>query len=675
MKSSRFAVALAFIAGYAMALTRAASFFGWGNGPEFGLGSAVLGKISFFGYPLPQVLGRAAGTLPMDTFAFASAVAASIVFAMSAVLIFAAVNKAAGEGFAGIAGGAVAAAAFCASPEIAAQFRTMSAGGWSVFIAAVSLAACMWAAREPGPRPLALLVFAAAAGSFHHGILPLLALGAALPTALRGRFGPAKPAYIAAAVFMALAALSPMIFAAFRPPIYVNWDAPLAPWLGYDAPIANPAPLIFRGVEASNFLYGGSSLLRLAFSSFPPIVALGAIGTALRRDRADASIPGLWAAAGIAAIAALASPENVREAHLALVATALVAAGSAGLAELVKLAAPRSSALKTAAVCAACAAVAAFPFAVNSNRLADMRHDGSAPFAETILKTARRDAVLIIDHKPDPLFSLEYFQGARNLRPDIVVVRPPFIINEPYRKSIRLLAAGQEIIPSEVHYKALLEQLAGIAPSTQKPSRVVRERLLDGLVSIMHETLLFMNYPARPVYYNKIEKLVTSRLYKLMQFHPEGFLFKLSSEPQLISMEELAALGKHPAAAGNAGSAIVSDFISETAQNFWSQKRIAPALELFRTCTSLHPRNIECGFFTGLILKQQGDYAESEKHFYQTLKLLDEKSMTGPTETIDMFMYERIYTELGMLDEAEKYRRLSQPGMPANIVPPVAPPR
>jgi len=247
-----------------------------------------------------------------------------------------------------------------------------------------------------------------------------------------------------------------------------------------------------------------------------------------------------------------------------------------------------------------------------------------------------------------------------------VVVRPPFIINEPYRKSIRLLAAGQEIIPSEVHYKALLEQLAGIAPSTQKPSRVVRERLLDGLVSIMHETLLFMNYPSRPVYYNKIEKLVTSRLYKLMQFHPEGFLFKLSSEPQLISMEELAALGKHPAAAGNAGSAIVSDFISETAQNFWSQKRIAPALELFRTCTSLHPRNIECGFFTGLILKQQGDYAESEKHFYQTLKLLDEKSMTGPTETIDMFMYERIYTELGMLDEAEKYRRLSQPGMPAN---------
>jgi hypothetical protein len=675
MKSSRRAAALAFIAAYALALTRADSFFGWGNGPEFGLGSAVLGKISFFGYPIPQVLGRAAGTLPLDSFEFASAIAASIIFAMSATLIFSAVIIAAGRGFSGIAGGAVAAAAFCASPEIAAQFRTLSPGAWTVFLAAAALASCMWAASKPGPRPLAVFVFAAAAGAFHHGVLPLLAIAVALPSALRGRFGPVKPAYIVAAVFIALASLSPMFFAVFRPPIYVNWDMPLAPWLGYDAPVVNPAPLIFRGVEAANFLYGGSALLRLAFSSFPAIVALGAVGTALRRDRADASIPGLWAAAGIAAAAALASPENSRETHLALAAVPLIAAGSAGVAELVKLAAPRSSALKTSAVCAICAAIAIFPFTVNSDKLADMKHDGSGKFADTILKTADRDAVLVIDHKPDPLFSLEYLQGARNLRSDIVVIRPPFIINEPYRKMTRLITHGETIIPSEEHYLALLEQLAGIAPSTQKPSRVVRERLLDGLVSIMHETLLFMNYPARPVYYNKIEKLVTSRLYKLMQFHPEGFLFKLSSGPQLISMEELTALGSHPAAAGNAGRAVVSDFISETAQNFWSQKRTAPALQLFKTCSKIHPRNIECGFFSGLILKQQGDYSEAEKHFYQTLKLLDEKGMSGPAETIDMFMYERIYTELGMLDEAEKYRRLSQPGMPANIVPPVTPPR
>ena len=109
-------------------------------------------------------------------------------------------------------------------------------------------------------------------------------------------------------------------------------------------------------------------------------------------------------------------------------------------------------------------------------------------------------------------------------------------------------------------------------------------------------------------------------------------------------------------------------FYENIGENFFTQQRYRPAVQMFETGAKLDPHNISCHFFLGLVYKSWGRFDDAISQYQTTLLLLDEKQRAGRQDSNDIFMYDRVYTELDKPTEAEKYRNLVMPE--GNVMPP-----
>jgi len=235
--------------------------------------------------------------------------------------------------------------------------------------------------------------------------------------------------------------------------------------------------------------------------------------------------------------------------------------------------------------------------------------------------------------------------------------------NRSYRENLRMLG-NRARIQTEKEYDLLKKQVASMAPAalTGRSAQIMQQKLQDGISTLSEQYLILNSFVRWPVYLNRIERVLSSQMYGLMQFQPSNYLYFLRSDEQLLSFKDIAA-GILPAETSdkmtNRHSAI---FFENMGENYFQQKMNPQAYMLFDKALQYDPDNIPSNFFLGILSKKMGDYDKSFEFFDKTLRLLDEKKLNGKQDLNDLFTYERVYIETNNTKEASKYQQLLEPG-------------
>ncbi len=648
-----------FIAGVALATWVAEPFFGWGAGPELGLGILTLKRVSLFGYPLIEMLGRLGAAVPAGGIEFSAAAAFAVLFGLTLVFIHSAASRISGSSAAGV----LAAVSFASFAPALGCFRTWSKDGWTLFLAAALLDAGMKIFQEERKKSgLLFISLISGIGLFHSGFIFVGGLALLIAAGFRTEGRPGAAHWAAAILILAsISTITAFLF--LRPPLYVNWTSPLAPWLGELAPMGSLADLVFSGLGLSMAPYRLLELLQMLSGAYLPALVAACVGAVLCRRPVGRLFIILWAGLGLSGVLQLAGEPSAEGTNLALFVLFLSIAAAHGAAVLVERIfknSPRASAAATATVCFALALIPAFFF---KSQLMILHSAGSRDYYINLLKTMKRDGLFFAETKEDPLFGLQYMRQFRNVRPDIEIVYPDYLLNRAYRKFLAR-KESDVLTPSEYQYNVILKQLASAMPNTggKKLSIQIRKRIKEGVISMMQENLLLTNFRRRQLYFNRIDRLFTSKLYYLMQFAPNEFLFNFRPQSViLIDVDMLARQADRPYAADPTAGKLMSVFYENVAENYFTQKKYGPAVTMLETAMKLDPGNIQARFFLGIIYKNWGRYSDSIAQYQEALRLLDRKRLHGRQESNDLFMLERIYTELNMPGKAEKFRQLISP--------------
>ena len=169
---SHVTAALLFLAGTALSLWTSAPFFGWGAGPETGLGAMTLKRVSLFGYPLAQTAGRLSSLIPTDSPEFSAALLFAVLFGLTLVFIYKSAARISNFNAAGV----LASVAFASFPQSVAAFQSCSKDGWTLFLMSLLFFTAVNYFRQPGKQALCALTFAAGIGMFHSGFLSIAGL-------------------------------------------------------------------------------------------------------------------------------------------------------------------------------------------------------------------------------------------------------------------------------------------------------------------------------------------------------------------------------------------------------------------------------------------------------------------------------------------------------------------
>lgn len=661
------ALTLLYLAGFAAALWIAAPFFGWGGGPEMGLGLMSLGKVSLFGYPLAETVGRLAAFLPTDAPEFSSAVAGAVLLGLTLVFICMAVEKLSGSAAASV----LASGSFLAFPGTLQCFQNVSPDGWTLFLTSAIAAASINHFKQPSRRSFALMSLLIGAGILHHGFLLLAGLGTlALAVVKMGKRE--RPAAVFSGFFFTTVGLIPSVFLVLRPPIFVNWSSPLAPWLGEFEPVGSIPNLLLGGLSFGTVLSGGYQLAQVLSGAYLPLLAAAAVGFIFQADRKKSETVFVWGLLGLAMLFELLGARSATSFHLTLFILFLSMAGAHGLSVIFAYMFPGREPDASAAAKLVFLALAAVPVFLGIPQARHIRADGTRDFLFTMLKSMRRDALLVADAKGDPLYGLGYLQQYRGMRRDVAIIFPEYFPRRAYRKYLRSSFRSDVLILNEDQYKKILQQVVGMIPQSLggNPGAHFKERLVEGVLSLLDDYIILRNFAGRPIYFNRIDRLFTSRFYSIYQFMPSGLVFFLRSEPQPVFVDEVLAAAVHKPFRDQASRRLVADYFENIGENFFKQERWKTAADFFEAGAKLDPDNIPCNFFLGLIYKQFGRYDDAVTKFKAVLRLLKKKELSGVRDNMDILMYERIYTELNMPQKAEKYRLLVEPeGMPPPLPP------
>jgi len=646
-------------------LLAASPFVGWGTAPETATGIATLGRVSFFGYPLPQMLGRLFfDILPFSTPIFSANILAALLFSISVCLVYYAAGKLSGNTAAGIA----AAAGFAFIPGIHAYFSNVTPVSWTIFLSACLLASFSSAATGR-PRGLHAAAFITGIGTPHSGYIAVFGLFACFGAALSlYRFHGKKTGW-AAPLLLLFAGTAQLVFVSLRPPLYINFQSTLPPWLGRLSPVDNILArvlnnghlheILFNSLEAFEFLSGAFVLFFIAW-------LVGGIffdgGKPLKWPAWILPVPALL-------FLFLSTAEN-RNGYVVILAISLCIVGACGGARIMKsIFRDTGRPFPQVLLVAILAALPAYYFSVSPEKPAP---DHSRYYLTSLMKAMRRDAVLLVDPRPDDLHGIFYLQDMYNLRRDVTVVYPTHLLRRAYRRYVRAELSPEVAVPDEHQYENLAKQIASMAPDTPvgQTSAAIRRRIITGITEMVYEAIIVQNNASKYIYFNRLDHLMNSSLYALLNFMPAEYCFRIHRYvPGRTELEQFGyyrELGERMSAGDAISDPVVAEMTSvyfmNVGESYYKLELYDNSLPAFAACAVLDDDNISCRFFLGLIFKSYGQYSESEQNFREALRLLKAKSRESRYSSNDIFMLARIYRELGMREEADRYERMVQPG-------------
>jgi hypothetical protein len=651
-------VSILYLAGVAAGLWFAAPFFGWGTGPETGFGLMALKNVSLLGYPLPEMIGRIAVAVPAGSAEFSSATAGAVLLGLTLVFIFAAVLNLGGSR----AAGAAASVSFLVFPGTLGSFQNVSPSGWTLFLGAALAAAAVGFFKQRNRRSFLILAFAAGVGMFHHGFLFIAGLGA-LAVSVYVMDKKDRAGNVALGVTAAALGIAPLVFLVLRTPLFVNWTSKLAPWIGVLSPMGSIPLLLLGGIERGPLLSGAYQLSQPLSREYLPLFVAAALGIVLHRERRRVENIFVWSCLALAALFVIFGASLATQFNLTILIMFLAICGAVGFSAILEPGLKARGGASSVAAGLVFLLVAAAPVFLGMPRTDRLRADGTRDYYLTMLKSMRRDALFVADVREDPLYGLDYLQEYKGLRQDIAIVRTDCFTAKAYRKYFRSAIQTDVVMMGEEQYTKALEQVSTLVPKALggTPTPQFRQRLIDGILSMVDEFFLFSNYARRPVYFNRIDRLFTTKFYSMMQFMPASLVFYLRSEPQPVIDEEILALAKRRSFSDAGSRRLIAGYYENIGENFFTQERFGPAAAFFEAGLKLQPDNIPCNFFLGLIYKKFGRFDDAVNKYYRTLTLLKKKELGGVRDNNDVLMYARIYTELNMPEKANEYYRLVVP--------------
>jgi len=655
--------AVIFLAGSGLALWLAAPFFGWGSGPEMGFGAMTLRRVSLLGFPLVESIGRLSASIPSDAPEFSSAILFSIMFGLTMVFIYNTASRLSGLAAAGV----LAAVSFASYPPAVECFLTCSADAWSLFLASAMFAAATDYFGRRSKSGFLFMILAAGLGMFQNGFFAI-ALIALIVYIASGASGAktALSAWAAAALIVSFCSI-PLIFLIFRPPLFINWTTKLTPWLDVISLKELPS-LLFAGVNFRIIPFHFIEMSQRLTGAYLPLFAAAAIGIVLQPRPRSAAIIILYCAAGISALFLLLTAQPSGGVYPALFFLFLSIAGAQGAALIISKIIPLSKASFAAGFL--CLILAAIPAAAYHSKIAELRPSHSRNLLLSYFKTMKRDAILILDVRDEPLYGLNYLQQFRGFRPDADIITTDYFLRKKYRAMIRKQISAS-VIPDEKQYQQMMKQVTAIMPDTggQKLNPYILRRIATGIITMLQENMLFTNFTRRPLYFNRVDGFFSSNLYILMQFAPDGYLFHLRPQNDVaLNIDAHLELARKARSFDPESRRLIAVYYENIGENFFTQQRYEPATRMLEAASKLDPNNISCHFFLGLVYKYWGRYDGAVEQYQAALRLLDRKKLRGIQDSMDIFMYERIYTELGMPEKAEKYNKLVSPE--GNMLPP-----
>lgn len=692
---------------------------GWGETPEIALACATLKRAAFFGFPLFQTLCSAfSAALPFDSEAFEFGVFAAALFGLCGVATFSVVKNLSGCPWAGVA----ASVAFMLRFSGMSFFAALSPASWSFFLLFIIVALLVEFVLCGDRRVFIALVFVCGLAAFHSGatlLLSVCALGVAI-------FGDRKylsaPLPWAPIAFVLLASSAAMIFVAMRPPLIINFTSALPPWLGMFAPGENAVSRILNFGGLRDIVSGFLALSRIFAGPFFAFAVCWLATVFFSRRPAPAKYI-YFAPIPFALMLMLTKPEN-REFYTEFLFFLLLALGAAGIHDAFGDAGSSKKASPVPLLILLAGLVP--PLYLNfgpavkqnffpreqmarellktSNRdetlfsgdetasyteiyrsaerrkmrrdilwrgrtvvppLFERRSEASGEYFSAMLKSMRRDTLLVADPEPDKLNALTYYRETRGLRKDVEVIFTKWLLRKDYRAYIWNNEQIDARVPDREEYAKMIGQIAKMARpvgGSGSLSESVRQRITSGVADLLNEAIVVQNSLRRPVCYNRIDNIINSQMYSVMYFEPEGFLFRLLIyQPELFEYERFLKMATSGATADPTGREITATYFKNIGEHFYSQEKAASAIPLLEACLALNRNDISCNFFLGLIYKSWGRYQDAEKTLTKALELLGKKKFATGQDSGDIFMMARIYKELGKEDLAEKYEKMVQP--------------
>ncbi len=407
----RLAAAALFLVSYALYAVCLSPGIGWGDGPDFVLSAKNLGVAHPTGYPLLTLAAKLFTALPVNETAYTLSVMSAVAGA-AAVAVFAllCVNMS-GALLAGIATACVVAV-------------SSFVWGQSVIIEVYSLnvlfcvLAVWWSVAngQRGARALMMLTLVFCVGLGNHATLvfPAVVLGVAGLAAIRRKLAGLAGAVFVVGLGITLYGCLPLMSA--RTDIF-DWNTPVT---------AKSLYLLMTGLDfwvigeyrldvmAANAMAIGSALLKQAGV---PVAAFAALVWMAPRETKRRGMA-LAAAALVAGAFPIIYPTMEKQAFF-LMAFVLLCLGGGLMAGA--SAAERRGWI-TAVYVPLCVVLCALNIAANRSLFDNASDDTARVYGEALMKTARRDAVIFVDHVADDTVAAPlYLQCDRGVRRDVLI--------------------------------------------------------------------------------------------------------------------------------------------------------------------------------------------------------------------------------------------------------------
>lgn len=673
---------LLFIAGTAFSLQTTAPFFGWGAGPEYGYASMFLKRASFFGYPLTEIAGKISSFIPTNSVEFSTSLLFAVLFGLTLVFIYSAILSISKSATAGVAGALI----FSSLPLATYYFRSCTPESWSIFLAAALFASAAYHFGKPSNKSLLLVAFITGAGAYHNELVFLLGISAVFASLFMKSIR-IRPAVAFASLLIIIAFSIQSAFLFLRPPSFIDWTKAVPSWMGVTVPMKDFMDIFLSGVIPIEIPYKLYGIAQCISGPFLPITAIAVIGVLFYRKNAYIPVKALWYAIIPALIVVLVFNHATDNVNTAILMMLVFSTGSIGAALIVG----QSFNGKTSSFIAggiACLILSLPPVLMNYETISKSQTKNNPTVLFSYLKNMRRDALFVIDSEYDPLYGIYYIQDCRGIRRDVTAIDIKNLFEKKYREYTRD-KHRHVLIPTEKKYNELLEQLTGLMPTSKKEiNEYLKSRIKEGLSGTFGEYIVFNNYSRSIIYFNRIDLLINSKIYPLMQFMPEDFLFRLYP----AGIEKLFKLRNDEADKKNRINYVYLDirnlenqalktreydketknliaiYYENIGENFYLQERYTLSSDMMEACSILDPLNIQCRFFLAQLYKYRGLYEKSEHQYITAANLIKKKQLSGKHESSDVFMLERIYSELNQTDKAQKYRKLVKPE--GEILPP-----
>lgn len=650
--------AAVYLAAFGLCLNRIGSGFGWGGSPELAAGAALQKKVTLLGFPLLELLGRLSYALPFVESEIRLNVLSALFFGLFIVFIFYSIKELAHT----TAGAAIAVAAVFFIPGLTGYFNTLTPAAWSLLLFSLLLFVASKALTADRPAHAYLFILFAGISILNSGLTAIFILLSATAIVLKKSGELLKKEFILAAAFFAVLSSIPMAYLATMDALYINFDTRLPPWLGELAPASNIASRVFNPGDAGEILFNFKTFAGVVAGPYITFFVAWLVGVIFFNRRFVGKWMIAWGLPLAAAFMLLFGSTDMREFYSQTLMLALCVSGVCGVAVIFHSTA-MDPVMKKVSITVLCLALFAPATYYNYSDLSFGPDDRSKMFIEKTLLTMRRDSLLFVDPAPDHLYGVHYMRLVHNKRRDIDVLYPNHLINTSYRKYVRAAHGAGVAIPSEDDYEKILKQLSAIVPATTGgSSKHIRRRVIEGTVGMLFETTSVQNSNRRPVYFNRIDRLISSRIYPFLMFFPSDYLFRLNIYgTEAFEFSRFVELARSPLAADPVVREMTAIYFQNIGEHFFKEERYEPAVSVLEAAAGLDEENISSRFFLGIIYKQWGQYDKSELNFRQALELLLEKRSMGREHSNDIFMMSRIYNELGMREKAEKYENMVQP--------------